>query len=112
MTTATLTARSTRRERWAGDLYDFAGSKKRFLLFFAGLSCLFTATLFLIQPGMITLGIVLFVLADIGYRAAQIFYDGLLPEIATPKEMGRVSGVGWAIGTVGGIVILVLALPR
>ena len=94
-----------------GTLADFAGSKKRFLLFFTALSCLFTASLFLVQPGMITLGIVLFVLADIGYRAAQIFYDGLLPEIATPKEMGRVSGLGWAIGTVGGIVILLLLMP-
>ena len=94
-----------------GTLADFAGSKKRFLLFFTGLSCLFTASLFAIKPGMITLGIVFFVLADIGYRAAQIFYDGLLPEIATPKEMGRVSGLGWAVGTVGGIVILLLIMP-
>jgi MFS transporter, UMF1 family len=94
-----------------GTLADFAGSKKRFLLWFTGLSCLFTASLFFIRPGMVTLGIVFFVVADIGYRAAQIFYDGLLPEIATPKEMGRVSGLGWAIGTVGGIVILLLLMP-
>lgn len=94
-----------------GTLADFAGSKKRFLLWFTALSCLFTASLFLIRPGMVTLGIVLFVLADIGYRAAQIFYDGLLPEIATPKEMGRVSGLGWAIGTIGGVVILLLLMP-
>ncbi|HNS50416.1 MAG TPA: MFS transporter [Anaerolineae bacterium] len=94
-----------------GTLADFAGSKKRFLLFFTAMSCLFTASLFLIKPGMVVTGIALFVLADIGYRAAQIFYDGLLPEIASPKEMGRVSGVGWAIGTVGGIVILLLLMP-
>ncbi len=94
-----------------GTLADFSGSKKRFLLFFTGMSCLFTASLFLIKPGMVTLGIVFFVLADIGYRAAQIFYDGLLPEIATPKEMGRVSGLGWAVGTIGGIVILLLIMP-
>ncbi len=94
-----------------GTLADFAGSKKRFLLFFTGLSCVFTASLFVIQPGMVTTGIVFFVLADIGYRAAQIFYDGLLPEIATPREMGRISGLGWAIGTVGGIVILLLLMP-
>ncbi|MGC9334434.1 MAG: MFS transporter [Anaerolineae bacterium] len=94
-----------------GTLADFSGSKKRFLLVFTALSCVFTASLFLIQPGMIVWGIVLFVLADIGYRAAQIFYDGLLPEIATAGEMGRVSGLGWAIGTVGGIVILLLLMP-
>jgi UMF1 family MFS transporter len=80
-------------------------------LWFTGLSCLFTASLFFVRPGMVTLGIVFFVLADIGYRAAQIFYDGLLPEIASAKEMGRVSGLGWAIGTVGGIVILLLIMP-
>jgi len=94
-----------------GTLADFAGSKKRFLMWFTAMSCLFTASLFAIRPGMVTLGIALFVLADIGYRAAQIFYDGLLPEIATPKEMGRVSGLGWAIGTVGGVVILLLLMP-
>jgi MFS transporter, UMF1 family len=94
-----------------GTVADFAASKKRFLLFFTALSCLFTASLFIIQPGMIVTGIVLFVLADIGYRAAQIFYDGLLPEIARPEEMGRVSGLGWAVGTVGGIVILLLLIP-
>ncbi len=94
-----------------GTLADFTGSKKRFLLVLTALSCVFTASLFLIQPGMVTLGIVLFVLADIGYRAAQIFYDGLLPEVAAPQEMGRVSGLGWAIGTVGGIVILLLLMP-
>lgn len=85
-----------------GTLADFAGSKKRFLLFFTAMSVVFTASLFLIKPGMVVTGIALFVLADIGYRAAQIFYDGLLPEIATQKEMGRVSGMGWAVGTVGG----------
>ena len=94
-----------------GTLADFAGSKKRFLLFFTAMSVVFTASLFLIKPGMVVTGIVLFVLADIGYRAAQIFYDGLLPEIATQKEMGRVSGIGWAVGTVGGIVILLLLMP-
>lgn len=94
-----------------GTLADFAGSKKRFLLFFTALSCVFTAGLYLVRPGTVVLAMTFFVLADIGYRAAQIFYDGLLPEIATPKEMGRVSGRGWAFGTLGGIVILLLIIP-
>jgi MFS transporter, UMF1 family len=94
-----------------GTLADFAGSKKRFLLFFTTLSCLFTLSLFLVKPGMIVIGMALFILADIGYRGAQIFYDSLLPEIASPAEMGRVSGLGWAFGTVGGIVILFLLIP-
>jgi MFS transporter, UMF1 family len=94
-----------------GTLADFSGSKKRFLLFFTAMSCLFTASLFFVQPGMVIAGFAFFVLAEIGYRSAQVFYDGLLPEIAAPGEMGRISGYGWAVGTVGGIVILLLIMP-
>jgi UMF1 family MFS transporter len=94
-----------------GTLADFAGSKKRFLFFFTAMACLFTAGLFFARPGMILVGMGFFVLAEIGYRSAQVFYDGLLPEIAAPHEMGRISGNGWAIGTAGGIVVLLLILP-
>lgn len=94
-----------------GTLADFSASKKRFLLIFTAVCCLFTAGLFFVEPGMVFLGMLFFVLAEIGYRSAQVFYDGLLPEIAAPSEMGRVSGYGWAVGTVGGIVILLLIMP-
>jgi len=94
-----------------GTLADFSGSKKRFLLGVAAVCCLFTAGLFFVEPGMVFLGMLFFVLAEIGYRSAQVFYDGLLPEIAAPGEMGRISGYGWAVGTVGGIVILLLIMP-
>jgi UMF1 family MFS transporter len=166
MTTATLAASSTRRERWAWYLYDFgnsayasvvllavysayfqgevvggaegsrlwgtavgiamlvvavispvlgaiadfAGSKKRFLLIFTAMACVFTASLFFAVPGAVVIGMVLFVLAEIGYRAAQVFYNGLLPEIAVPEERGRISGYGWAIGTAGGVVCLLIVL--
>jgi UMF1 family MFS transporter len=167
MTTATLAAASTRRERWAWYLYDFGNSayasvvllavysayfkdqvvggaegtrmwglalgiamlvvalispilgaiadftasKKRFLLLFTVMACLFTAGLFFAKPGALVIGMGFFILAEIGYRAAQVFYNGLLPEIAEPWEMGRISGYGWAIGTAGGVVCLLLILP-
>jgi UMF1 family MFS transporter len=94
-----------------GAIADFSGSKKRFLLIFTVMAVLFTASLFLAVPGAIVVGMAFFILAEIGYRAAQVFYNGLLPEIATPDEMGRVSGYGWAIGTAGGVICLVLILP-
>jgi UMF1 family MFS transporter len=75
------------------------------------MACIFTASLFFVKPGAVLIGMGLFILAEIGYRAAQVFYNGLLPEIAAPEEMGRVSGYGWAIGTAGGIVCLLLILP-
>jgi UMF1 family MFS transporter len=94
-----------------GAIADYSGAKKRFLFFFTTLSVLFTALLFFTQKGTIALAIVFFLLAEIGYRAAQVFYDALLPEIAAPKEMGRIAGTGWAIGSAGGIVILLIILP-
>jgi MFS transporter, UMF1 family len=94
-----------------GAIADFSGSKKRFLFFFTALSVVSTAALFFAEPGKVAVGMAFFILAEIGYRSAQVFYDALLPEIATPEEIGRVSGNGWAIGTAGGILCLLLILP-
>jgi UMF1 family MFS transporter len=93
-----------------GVIADFAGSKKRFLLFFTILSCTSTASLFFVEEGDILLGMVLFILAEIGYRGGQVFYNSLLPEIADRDDFGRVSGYGWAIGLMGGVVCLFLVL--
>lgn len=93
-----------------GTLADFSASKKRFLLFFTTLSVIFTAALFFVMPGDIFAGMLFFILAETGYRAAQVFYNALLPEIAAPEEMGKVSGNGWAFGSLGGIVCLLIVL--
>ena len=94
-----------------GAIADFSGSKKPFLLFFTTMACLFTATLFFVRRGDVLLGMTFFILAEIGYRSAQVFYDALLPEIAGPGEMATVSGKGWAVGSAGGIICLLLVLP-
>ena len=94
-----------------GAIADFSASKKKFLFIFSFTTWIFTALLFFVQSGNIVMGMVLFILAEIGYRSGQVFYNSLLPEIASPEEMGRVSGNGWAIGSVGGILCLVLILP-
>ncbi|MFP3896162.1 MAG: MFS transporter [Anaerolineales bacterium] len=93
-----------------GALADFSGAKKRFLLFFTSLAITFCALLFFVREGHWFLGMLFFILAEIGYRSAQVFYNALLPEIAEPEDMGRVSGNGWAIGSAGGILCLVIVL--
>ncbi len=93
-----------------GVIADFAGRKKDFLLFFTAMACFATSTLFFVHKGDVLAGMVLFILAEIGYRGGQVFYNALLPEVATREETGRVSGNGWAIGLVGGIVCLLLVL--
>lgn len=90
---------------------DHSAFKKRFLFFFSLLSWVFTGLLFFVQKGDIFLGMLFFILAEIGYRAGQVFYNSLLTEVADPHEIGRVSANGWAIGSAGGILCLLLVLP-
>jgi UMF1 family MFS transporter len=94
-----------------GTIADYTAAKKRILFVFTALSWIFTALLFFVEQGDIFTGMLFFILAEIGYRGGQVFYNALLPDIATPEEIGRVSGNGWAIGSVGGIVCLLFILP-
>lgn len=93
-----------------GALADFSATKKRLLFGCTVMACVFTAALFFVQPGNIFAGMLFFILAEIGYRGGQVFYNALLPEIAEPHEMGHVSGTGWALGSLGGIICLLIVL--
>jgi UMF1 family MFS transporter len=94
-----------------GAIADYSAFKKRFLLFFSALSWIFTGLLFFVQKGDIFIGMFFFIMAEIGYRAGQVFYNSLLTEVAEPDEIGRVSANGWAIGSAGGILCLLIVLP-
>lgn len=94
-----------------GAIADYSASKKKFLLFYSIVTWTFTSLLFFVDHGDIFLGMLFFIIAEIGYRSGQVFYNSLLPEIAAPSEMGRVSGNGWAIGSAGGILCLLILLP-
>ena len=93
-----------------GTLADYSGKKKQFLLFMTTLSVVFTALLFLVEAGDVFLGMLFFIIAEIGYRAGQVFYNALLIDVAEEDEYGKVSGNGWAIGSFGGIICLIIVL--
>jgi MFS transporter, UMF1 family len=94
-----------------GAIADFSRSKKQFLIGFTAVACVFTAALFFVQKGDIFIGILFFILAEIGYRGGQVFYDAMLPEIANEHDIGRISGYGWALGSAGGVLCLLIILP-
>jgi UMF1 family MFS transporter len=94
-----------------GAIADFTAAKKKFLFGFTAVACCFTALLFFVQQGDVIVGMLFFILAEIGYRGAQVFYNSLLPEIASEDDIGRVSGIGWAIGSAGGVICLFIILP-
>ena len=93
-----------------GSIADYAKSKKTFLILFTALSIIFTGLLFFVRKGNVVTGMLFFILAEIGYRAAQVFYDALLTSVSTPENIGSVSGKGWAIGMLGGIAALLVVL--
>jgi UMF1 family MFS transporter len=91
-----------------GAIADYSAGKKRFLLFFTLLCIAATASLFFVGEGSVILGITLFVLANIGFEAGLVFYDSFLPEITEPKNFGRVSGYGFAMGYLGSLATLAI----
>jgi len=93
-----------------GTIADFAGARKRILLVYTSIACVFTALLFFVGPGDVFTGMLFFIVAEIAYRSAQVFYNSLLPDIANVDEMGHVSGNGWAVGSAGGIACLLVVL--
>jgi UMF1 family MFS transporter len=93
-----------------GTLADYSQKKKQFLFFSTSIAVIFTGLLFIVEKGDIFLGMLLFILAEIGYRSGQVFYNSLLVDVADPDELGRVSGNGWALGSLGGIICLGIVL--
>ncbi len=94
-----------------GAMADHGAGKKRFLALFTALCLLATAALFFVHEGMLIAGILLLVLANVGFEAGLVFYDAFLPEITSERSYGRVSGYGFAMGYVGSLITLVVALP-
>lgn len=93
-----------------GAIADSSRSKKRLLFIFTSISVVFTALLFFVGPGDVATGMLFFIMAEIGYRGAQVFYDALLVDVSTPETIGYISGKGWAVGMLGGVACLVIVL--
>jgi UMF1 family MFS transporter len=93
-----------------GAIADYAGVKKKMLGAFLGLGAAATACMFFIERGDWLLAAILFAVANVGATASFVFYDSLLPHIAHPDEMDRVSTAGYAVGYFGGGLLLALNL--
>lgn len=91
-----------------GAISDFSAAKKKFLQFFAFMGIIASILLAFVGEGDYILASVLFIVGSIGFSAANIFYDGFLPEIAEKDEMDRVSSGGFAYGYIGGGVLLTI----
>jgi UMF1 family MFS transporter len=88
-----------------GAIADRASLRKRFLIFFAYWGALSTASLFFIREGRWGWAIFAYTMGIIGFSGGNIFYDSLLPNIAGEDEVDFVSGLGYALGYLGGGIL-------
>ena len=93
-----------------GAIADRGGYRKRFLLTFSATCVIATASLAFMEPGAYRLAIVVFVIANVAFEMGSAFYDSFLPDLVPQERIGRVSGLGWGLGYVGGIFALLVAL--
>jgi UMF1 family MFS transporter len=93
-----------------GAIADYAAAKKRMLAAWMAVGVVACAAMFFIGSGDLALASVLFVLVAVGASASVVFYDALLPHIAGPAEVDRVSATAFAIGYCGGGVLLAINL--
>jgi len=92
-----------------GAIADFRGSKKTFMAFFIALGVISTALMFFVDtPGDWLLCSILYILGTIGFAGSLVFYDALLPHIANEDEIDEVSSRGYAMGYIGGGILLLI----
>ena len=91
-----------------GAIADRGSMKKRFLIFFAYLGCIMTGGLWFVQAGLWPMAIIFYITATVGFSGANIFYDSLLPAVASPKRIDYTSSLGFGLGYIGGGLLFLI----
>ena len=93
-----------------GALADKGGYRKRFLGIATMVCIAASVALFFPQKGEVYFALTVFVIANVAFEMANVFYNAFLPDITPLKKIGRVSGYGWALGYAGGLLCMVVGL--
>lgn len=93
-----------------GAVADRGGYRKLFLVIATVVCAGTTAALYGVLPGEVTAALVLVVIANVAYEFGGVFYNAFLPDIAPRERIGAVSGWGWGLGYIGGLLALAVAL--
>jgi UMF1 family MFS transporter len=88
-----------------GAIADRGSAKKKFLVFFLLMGVVMTSSLYFVSLGQWQLGIVLYIMATLGFSGCNIFYDSFLPIVATEKKADFVSALGFSMGYLGGGIL-------
>lgn len=93
-----------------GAIADYSHRRKQLMQIFATIGAVATIVLFMVTQPLWWLGGILFVVANLAFGAAIVFYNAYLPDIASEDQRDHVSSYGWAMGYLGGGLLLVLNL--
>ncbi len=93
-----------------GAIADYSHLRKQMMQIFAWIGAFSTILMFFVVGDLWWLGGVLFIIANLAFGAAIVFYNAYLPDIASEEERDRVSSYGWAMGYLGGGLLLALNL--
>ena len=93
-----------------GAMADFSGAKKKFLTYFALLGIFGASLLFLVKEGNWMMASIFYILGNVGFSGANVFYDSLLPHVAEEDERDQLSSKGYAFGYLGGGILLAVNL--
>lgn len=93
-----------------GAIADNTNKKKLFLAINAGVGIVFTSLLYYAESGKWLYVCIIFIISNIGFALADIFYNSLLKFVAKPSDVDRVSSLGYALGYLGGGLLLGLCI--
>ena len=93
-----------------GAIMDYSRLRKRFLMVSYLATVITTTLLWLVEPGWIILAMVLIILSNFFYAIGEAFIASFLPGLGPRKDLGWISGLGWSLGYVGGLVSTIFAL--
>lgn len=93
-----------------GALADSGGYRKAFLFITTAITIIGSAVMFRFEPGQTTQALLWFIIANIGFEMGMVFYNAFLPDIAPLNRIGRISGYGWSLGYVGGLLAMFVGL--
>ncbi len=91
-----------------GALADRSGKKRILLAVYVAICVVATIGLGLVPPGAGLPAFLLYIVAIFSFEGGYVFYNAFLPELAPPERIGSLSGNGWALGYIGGLLALVL----
>ena len=94
-----------------GAIADRSGVRKKFFASYVAVCLIGVALITTLEPGMIVAGFAFFVIANVGFESAAVFYNAYLPDISPPERLGEVSGRGFGWGYLGSALGLLLVLP-